>query len=50
MQDLTKNPGRFEPRHPGKIDRRFGMTGTPQHATVFCPQRKYVAGLSKIVG
>ncbi|MNM93375.1 hypothetical protein D3C81_1057480 [compost metagenome] len=43
LDDLTDHAGRIGAAHPGQVDRRFRMTGAPQHAPLFGNQREHMA-------
>jgi len=49
MQNFAQDPCRLKPGHGGKINCRLGVPSAAQDATVFCSQRKDMAGLHEIV-
>ncbi len=48
LGDLADHAGRIQPRRPRQIDRRLGLPGPHQHATVAGPERQHVAGAGQI--
>ncbi len=50
VQDFAQGCGGVQSGHPDKVDRRFGVSGTPQHATLLGQQWKNVTGANEIFG
>ena len=49
VQNFAKHAGRLQPRHPGEIDRCFGVTGAPQNAAFLRSQGEDMTRLDEIL-